>query len=566
MKILINHLGYEQSGFKQAVIQSSEKQVLTECYLMDSKSGEKILTLPILETGPVDKWKNFLYWNVDFSDFSKSGRFYLQINQSNNVIRSDYFTINKNLVYSKTFTDVLAGLKIMRCSGKYDRSDYNTPVYGSLGKKKDVHGGWYDASGDTSKYLSHLSYANYMNPQQTPLVVWGLLKCLDDLENKDPKEADIFRERLSEEAVHGADFLVRMQDDSGFFYMILFDQWNKDIGNRMICSYTGQDGKRTENYQAGFRQGGGMTIAALARVSTLLIDGDFISEQYLKAAEAGFLHLQEHNLDYLNNGEENIIDDYCALIAASELYNASSKDVYLKAAEQRAGNLIKRLSQDANYSNWWRADSHGKIPFFHASDAGMPVISLLRFLDVVPDSGMKNDILETVKKSMKFELSVSSEVNNPFGYARQYVKGINSEYRTSFFIPHDNWSGYWWQGENARIASLSAALSSGKRFFPADTEFIKELYIYSQNQLNWILGLNPFDICMVQGFGRNNPEYEKEWKNYPGGIVNGITSGFKYERDIDFLPSGAADIGDHRWRWSEQWLPHAIWYLMALSI
>jgi len=24
----------------------------------------------------------------------------------------------------------------------------------------DVHGGWYDASGDRSKYLSHLSYAN----------------------------------------------------------------------------------------------------------------------------------------------------------------------------------------------------------------------------------------------------------------------------------------------------------------------------------------------------------------------------------------------------------------------
>ena len=43
----------------------------------------------------------------------------------------------------------------------------------------DVHGGWYDASGDVSKYLSHLSYANYLNPQQTPLAVWGLLEAAD---------------------------------------------------------------------------------------------------------------------------------------------------------------------------------------------------------------------------------------------------------------------------------------------------------------------------------------------------------------------------------------------------
>ena len=273
----------------------------------------------------------------------------------------------------------------------------------------------------------------------------------------------------------------------------------------------------------------------------------------------------KHNLKYLNDGSENIIDDYCALFAASELYNASTKDVYLKAAEHRAGNLINRLSKDDNYVTWWSADSTGKIPYFHASDAGMPVLSLLRFLELVPDTGMKKEILKTVEASLTFELSVTSEVNNPFGYARQYVKGLKSEYRTSFFIPHDNWSGYWWQGENARIASLSAAASSVAFYFKGDTAFTEKLHEYSQNQLNWILGLNPYDICMVQGFGRNNPEYEKEWKNFPGGIVNGITSGFQDERDIDFLPSEAADRGDHRWRWSEQWLPHAIWYLVALS-
>jgi hypothetical protein len=69
---------------------------------------------------------------------------------------------------------------------------------------------------------------------------------------------------------------------------------------------------------------------------------------------------------------------------------------------------------------------------------------------------------------------------------------------------------------------------------------------------------------MLHGFGRNNPEYDKSWPNYPGGIVNGITSHLSDESDIAFLPEGIADDGRHRWRWSEQWLPHAAWYFSAV--
>ncbi|MDG4870915.1 hypothetical protein P8631_23215, partial [Guyparkeria sp. 1SP6A2] len=68
----------------------------------------------------------------------------------------------------------------------------------------DVHGGWYDASGDVSKYFSHLSYANYLNPQQTPMVVWNMLKGLA-LVNHHSGFADFSRTRLMEEALFGAD-------------------------------------------------------------------------------------------------------------------------------------------------------------------------------------------------------------------------------------------------------------------------------------------------------------------------------------------------------------------------
>ena len=43
----------------------------------------------------------------------------------------------------------------------------------------------------------------------------------------------------------------------------------------------------------------------------------------------------------------------------------------------------------------------------------------------------------------------------------------------------------------------------------------------------------------MQGKGRNNPEYFAERPNAPGGVANGITSGWDDERDITFLPVAA---------------------------
>ena len=74
---------------------------------------------------------------------------------------------------------------------------------------------------------------------------------------------------------------------------------------------------------------------------------------------------------------------------------------------------------------------------------------------------------------------------------------------------------------------------------------------------------------MMYGVGRNNPQYmffdSWEFTNSPGGISNGITSGFKDEDDIDFDLKYTETGADNDWRWQEQWLPHAAWFLMAVS-
>ena len=84
--------------------------------------------------------------------------------------------------------------------------------------------------------------------------------------------------------------------------------------------------------------------------------------------------------------------------------------------------------------------------------------------------------------------------------------------------------------------------------------------------VGWILGRNPFDVCMLQGHGRNNPPYHPGFHNAPGGVCNGVTSGFDDEADIDFRPMPWAVDKEHSWRWGEQWMPHAAWLMHALAL
>jgi hypothetical protein len=527
--------------------------------VVDASSGAGVLEGLAQFAGPVRRWKDWKFWSLDFSELRRPGRYRLQLPAAAGSWFSEPFEIRERLLLRRTVPAVLSYFHSQRCAGELDQADRSAPFHGGRAERVDVHGGWYDASGDRSKYLSHLSYANYLNPQQTPLAVWAFLAARDLLPGAGAEE---IREGLLEEALYGARFLRRMQDPAGFFYTGVFDRWSKDPVQREICAFRGQEGRRSDDYQAGYRQGGGLAIAALARASTVAPNTE--AKAFREAAVRGFAHLEAHNREYLDDGEENIIDDYCALLAATELYRAAGEDTFLEAARLRAERLAVRLHQDARYSGWWRADRSGERPFFHAAEAGLPVIAQLRYLESEADQARAGRARAVVRRSLEFELSITAEVPNPFGYARQYVKPVDGPRRTAFFFPHHNESGYWWQGENARLASLAAAARLASASLAPDPGLPARLETYAADQLNWILGCNPFDACLLHGFGRNNPEYEERWPNAYGGICNGITGGFADEEDIDFLPWPYAERGEHRWRWSEQWLPHAAWYLLAV--
>lgn len=75
--------------------------------------------------------------------------------------------------------------------------------------------------------------------------------------------------------------------------------------------------------------------------------------------------------------------------------------------------------------------------------------------------------------------------------------------KTAFFMPHQNETGYWWQGENARLGSMATAIVMASQAInplwclsPADT--LSRLAVGS---LEWVGGANPLGISLIQGLG-----------------------------------------------------------------
>lgn len=560
MLLLTNHIGYERLGPKKAIIQTSRPRLSSyTALLVCADSHQTVATLTVEKQGKVANWHQGHFYLIDFSSFNTPGNYYLRFDH----LRSSHFEIGEHILFDRTLSDVIHYFKSQRCGGIFDQQDRQAPLLNS-DESADVHGGWYDASGDVSKYLSHLSYANYLNPQQTPMVVWNMLKGLSLLEGND-KLAKFTATRLIEEALFGADFLVRMQNEKGFFYMTVFDKWSKDTAQREICAYETQLGHKFDDYQAGYRQGAGISIAALASAARLEVHGEFHQQKYRNAAENGYWHLKEHNTQYLNNGEENIIDEYCALLAAVELFKTTKETRYLEESRVWANRLSARQMTDEHIQHFWAANQDGSRPYFHAAEAGLPVIALCEYLAIEDDSERASVAKQIITQACEFEVSITNRVKNPFGYPRQYVKGVDEAKRDAFFVAHNNESGYWWQGENARLGSLATMAYLAQPFI--ESEILKQqLSKLAQDSINWIVGLNPYDMCMLDGHGRNNPDYLPQYGffNAKGGVCNGITGGFEDEEDIAFNPPAQKDDMLQNWRWGEQWIPHGAWYLLAV--
>jgi hypothetical protein len=199
--------------------------------------------------------------------------------------------------------------------------------------------------------------------------VYSLLKSYEQMDRRGLPEFVRYKTRLLDEAMFGADYLVRVKDPAGTFYRSIstggvnqVPEARKVAGemksfgiyqnSRQKPGDMVEQASADMEYEVSYRSGGGGAIAALAMASRIAVPGEFESEDYLKAAEHAFTFLEKNNQKMVNDGKENIVDDYCALTAATELFKATNNVRYKVAADQRAHNLLSRLVAAGPYPNY----------------------------------------------------------------------------------------------------------------------------------------------------------------------------------------------------------------------
>jgi len=547
--------------------------------VVDVATGKTVLQGSPQPAGQVDHWNDWHDWTIDFSALKTPGTYRVEVGGNADAF-SFPFRIADDVLERYTLSNVIYYFKGQRVTGDFDRADAHLKNLDPAGPAYvDLRGGWLAATGD---YGVHLAEGNH---QEVSLVAWSLIATLRNLEAAHNPDFAQYERRLLDEATYGADFLVRMHVPHGSFYesigapgklKLAKDRLINPTNYRQVIKTTpGSAGAAEEgtaawprDYEAGFRNGGGMAIAALAAASTLPDHGAYSNRQYRETAEDAFRYLQQHDRELLADGKPDIVDDFCALLAATELYRATHEETWRTPADAWADRLMAKLTTHGGLRDYWRVDE-GPDPFFNATDDGMPVIALAEYAAIATPARTRK-VRDAIRRSMAFQLRITADTDNPFGYARELVRLKDGTTAVKFFFPHGV-EGTWWQGEDARLASLAAAARAAAPMFTDDPAFQSRLQEYAWNQLHWILGRNPYDTSMLIGSGHRNIQYmffdSWEYTSAPGAIINGITSGLDAEDDGIAFDLGYAQTGkDDDWRWGEQWLPHAAWYIYAISL
>jgi hypothetical protein len=580
MKVLTNHLGYSTQFPKKAVIQCTSGEQPGSFSVL-SANNRPVLEGKVQHAGKVAHWNKGDFWVADFSRLKEEGRYTISASGNNCYAVSGSFEVRTHLLTMKMLSAAGYYFKSQRSSGEWMKCDTCLPFKGGRPGNVDAHGGWYDATGDYGIHLSHLSHSAIYNPQQIPFSAYTFFKVHDLMEQSGNEQYSMVKRRMLDEGSFGADFLMRMQAPSGSFYRSINrkDAFGTVANSRSIgfeyrkssdqfteeASTADDETITDENYETSLRSGGGLAIAALAIAARHYYPSqEYASGDYINAAKKAWDHLGSNNAKYTNDGKWNLVDEYCALMAVTELYITTHEYDYLLKSRDMAERIYTRMEkQKPGMSRLYVMPG---IPFHHASDEGMPVLALLNYAEMEPNRSRADMAITASEEIMRWKLAITDMVTNPFGYPRLETVH-NGVVKNQFFFPHHSSAEPWWQGDNARIASIAAASCKLSKV-TTDRKLADRCLKMAQDPLDWIMGLNPYDVCMIEGYGKNNISYffnnRYDFLNCPGGIVNGITSGLEDEEGIEFITAPTNTVSDN-WRWAEQWIPHASWYMYALA-
>ena len=516
LSVFTNQVGYEPGADKVAVVASTAFPARVEDarFTVVDQAGRQVrqgrlVPLGRMHEGRPDDWGAY-YWLAGFSGLRQPGRYRVQAAVGGLEGESHPFAVGRGVLLAGTGELIYRHFYYQRCGGEVP--GWHAPCHMDDARLPDgshlnLAGGWHDA-GD---------YNKWMHAVGPTLALYGMASAYEgqrawfDRIDRDGNG----RGDLLDEILWGAEWLVRMRNPkTGGLYGSITTGW----------SHWGLAEKETDNIPGNADdrpaldedQSTSRAAAALAKISRLVPDG----QAYLQAA----IQLEDH--------ARREGDSPDRLLACLAIWQATGRPEYLEQARRIADAIAG-------------AGPEGR--------QGTVLAPLALFVAQVPGAETNPRYRRALESSVAW---LHRRQADPFRVSAGRA-GLDSDMeqanRLTQWGHHMDLSANVW-------AAFACARALGSR----------EAEQAAYDELDWLLGLNPLDLCMIHGAGSHHPaRYHHRYSSIPGhrdgavpgAIPNGIGRPSRaLDLDLPFLDEVNRDPAT-----DEPWIPYNGYLLCAIA-
>jgi len=557
VNIHTNQVGYLTHGGKKFLVESNIHSLKPDFYLRDlDVVGDRRVFHGELEAFEGDFGR---YYVGDFSQFTETGNYALDICRdampSNDFLSSYPFTISED--YRDVVHKGIDCFAVQRCgpstTGYHAPCHLDDGVRADNGQFIDLVGGWHDA-------CDLLKWSN--------ATLSGLIGLLGVAEKSQDAQ---LKARIFEEVKWGNLYFLKLQDPEGYYYSYGIGGDAPEEGNHWTDNVRGTADDRKAVTRPGDPGLQHMFVAAQAQLAMVYAGWD---APYAQGARGAAIRCFE----WVRKRESRTYFDLgTGASAGVRLYQLTGEKAYLDYAVALADRFagLQETGAGALKGYWYANEKRVASP----QHVGIETLALIGFCESVSALRSKMNVDRWLKALALYcdDYLLTMAALNAFGIVPCQVKldaqqggrsyrGTTYRYFMSTKNPWQEGSSTsvdpgesMYQGNNSNLAGTGIVLCYAARLLGA--EKYRRL---AQRMLDWILGANPFDVCMMNGIGYKNPplyiapEFLPRLPTIPGSVMNGIVGD---EEDRPDLQPGT-------WHSCEIWTPHlaqTIWLANELS-
>lgn len=545
-QVLLNHVGFHPSAGKYVVVEGVDDADCFYVHNMQPQGSNSSFTGKLVRGG--DDFGRYLVGN--FSSFTEPGEYSISLSKSG--MTSQNFVIG-----SKVLDEAIAKLVNYYCLQSCGASarGFNSPCHveqirrDDTGEFLEVSGGWHSA---------HDCCRTAFEILQGELGLIYLALARPDLEDN---------LHLFHELKWGNDYFLKIQDLSGYLYygVIAPHYWD----TKKYDWWDSNSYHINTEVAAAYLQHCFITTQALIAQHYKGRDPEY-AMQCLNAGIRCLKYVQEHDI------AETAHDFGSGVLAGVHMFRATAKEECRIFARQMARRLLALQTKDGFFHlspTWAEKGWYAEYPArYHAVAAPLSVIGLCAAARWLPKDSDHPLWMAALRRFSDVYVKHFSEANSfgiiPYAiYPGEPPQKAHSwkKWHYRYFI-ETNWTfpghyyggaiGSWKTGSNSMVAGYGVAM-----VYLAEVLDLPWLRLLAQRQLDWVLGVNPFNASMVLGVGRNQPrEYTSIELTPPVPHIEGavLQGPIGDQNDKPTLPPGEA--------WSvEYWMPPQSWTLWLMA-